>query len=169
MYRIISISVLALLLASSAFAQVEVPTPNPNVVDFSPIINQLIGVGIIIVAGVIAAAGASLRSWLVSKRIMSEQQIDALMQNNYNQAALMALSYLESILQKKDGTVDWAKLELDNPFLRETAIWMMKNWPDITEGKSLEDIIKSLFARIPSGPVTYQATGVLPPPVTGAQ
>lgn len=149
--------IILFLISTPALAQVEVETPNPNVVDFSPIINQLIGVMMIILTGVLAWVGAEVRAWLSAKKILTNEKTLDTLQSRYDQASLLALSFFETLMIRKDGKVDWAKVDIASPFLKEAATWMIRAWPDTTKDKSLEEVMRSLYARIPSGEMTEKA------------
>lgn len=151
--------VLVIVVVASAYAQVEVERPvSPN--DWSPIINQLIGVGMIIATGVLSWMGMAIRSYFASKGILAVEQTKDAKQMFFNQAALLALGLYETmkkISMGNGGTIDWTKIDPADPFLREAAEWMIQAWPEATEGMSIADVMKSLLARVPSGQMTEKA------------
>lgn len=130
--------------------------------DYSPLINELVKIGALILTLAGAAAASYLTMWLRSKGLLTDKNVEAAIQQNFNEVMLIGVSLLESYLKVSgDSHVDWATVRIDNPFLRQVADWVIRTWPEKVKGMSLEDVIKSLFARIPSGPASEKLQSIV--------
>lgn len=144
---------------NTAHAQVVVERPISEY-DWSPVINQAIGIAVLILTGILSWAGIALRSWLASSGLLKNQQALDVLQSRFDQASLLALALLESRLKRQfgsNGSVDWGKVDLSSPLLLEAADWMKHHWPDATGKLTVPEIATSLLARIPSGEMTEKA------------
>lgn len=128
-----------------------------NTVDFSPILNEVIKIGGILATGVLMWAGVALKSWLASKSSLANSQLAESIQARYNEAAARAIAYAES---KVKEAVPSGKVEIDNPFVRTAAEYLLKFWPDLTAKMDFEAISKTIIARLPSGPMTTKADAI---------
>lgn len=159
---IVAICVILCVLLGIGYARAQVVVERPiSEYDWSPVINQAIGVAILILTGVLSWAGIALRSWLASSGVLKDQQTLDVLQSRFDQASLLALAMLESMMRKQTGSqaksIDWTSIGIDDPLLREAADWLKKHWPEAAGKMTVEDITKSLFARIPSGAMTERA------------
>lgn len=158
---IIAIAIVAIVWYGQAYAQVASIEPEKTYSpEFQSIINQLIGVALLVATGVLSWAGMAIRSYFASKGILAFEQTKDVKQSFFNQAALLALGLFETLKKKSQGNgdvIDWSKVSISDPLLKEAAEWMLKAWPEATEGMDLMDVMKSLMARMPTGQMTEKA------------
>lgn len=158
-YIAICTAILACATMSVAYAQVETEPAKTWDPEIQRIINQLISVAFLVATGVLSLAGMAIRSYFSQKGILAVEQTRDVKQSYFNQAVLLALAFYETIKRKKNngGAVDWTTVTLVDPDLNEAALWMMKAWPEATEKMTLDDVLHSLLARVPSGVMTDRA------------
>src|SRR5882672_6720600 len=136
MKRYILAMLFTFLYATAALAQVA----TDNSVDFSPILNEVIKAAGVLATGVLMWAGIALKSWLASKSTLANSQLAESLQARYNEAAARAIAYAESKIKEK---MPAGEVQIDNPFVRTAAEYLVKFWPDLTAHLDLEAISKT--------------------------
>jgi hypothetical protein len=145
----------ALFYAVPAFAQVAAPVAEPtNIVDFGPILTTVIGVLSAVVLAVVNWLGGVAIAFVRSKTKLVSSQMAESAQARFNEAAKRSMAYAEGWAKDKIGG---GKVEIDNAWIRTAAEYFKEFWPDLVKGMDLDQIGKTIVARLPSGPMTVAA------------
>lgn len=161
-YVAIIAAIMACATLSVAYAQVVTEPAKTWDPEIQRILNQLISVGFLIATGILSWVGMAIRSYFAQRGVLATEQIRDAQQSFFNQAAIITLGFFETIKSKtlNGDKIDWTKIGMDDPYLKIAAEWMMKAWPEATEKMSLEDVLHSLLARIPSGEMTERVFAI---------
>lgn len=129
-----------------------------NETDFSPILNQLIQLAALIISGVVIWLGVQVRAWIAAKTGLKDSQLADSIQQRFNEAVVRSMAYAESAA--KTAIPKGGKIEIDQPFVRAAADYLVKMWPELTKDLDDKQIADAIVARLPSGPMTEQANAI---------
>lgn len=154
--RYIIAGLLALGLACGV-AMAQDTAPSTTIVDLSPVRDTIISIIGVVLTGIVTWVGIAIRGFFASKIDLSKTQLDEQIQQMFNEAAARSIAYAESIA----GKVVPGKVDVKNEFVAVAAGYLLKMWPELTQGMSAEKIRDAIIARLPSGPLTEKADAIV--------
>lgn len=151
---------LFMLPIAPALAQNLDASPPVNVVDFSPLANQIIAVAVAVLtvlAGVVSRYGVA---WFAAKTKMQDAQMEALLAERVSDILGRSIDYAEMWMKKEvaDPDSQIKQVRIDNFFVKEAAKYAMRSMPDLIKyfnltQERIEELIKSRLNGITVTPV----------------
>lgn len=129
-----------------------------DTVDFSPILDQLIQLAMLIISALIIWLGVQVRAWIAVKTGLKDSELADSIQQRFNEAVVRSMAYAESAA--KAAISKGGKIEVNHPFVRDAANYLVKMWPELTKDMDGKQIANAIVARLPSGPLTDQANAI---------
>lgn len=124
--------------------------------DISNITEPVLQALLILLSGVATWAVAALRKWLATKTELANSDIVDALQKRFNEGVARSMAYAETYLKTHVDLAD-GKAVINNEFVKTAADYLKEHWPDLTKDMHLDDIAKSIVARLPTGPMAENA------------
>lgn len=118
-------------------------------VDFTPILQSIVGIAAVVLTSLATWLGFILKGWASTKWDLSQTDLDDKLQVMFNAAIRRAIDY--GTAKANEFLKDKVTIDVKSEIIKRAADYFMEFWPDlvIKLGLTAEQIAKMIEARLP--------------------